>query len=320
MLLPLGAPLLTPLNFPLPVDRPFTTRQAKRAGVTSYALRTLCQHGLLRRVLRGVYVGGHVDDGLLVRAQALALVVPDHAAVTDWTACWLWTGILPFGAHLEVPPVQVFRFRGHGRLRNGLCESGERTFLPGDLTLVEGVSVTGPIRTAWDLGRLAPRDMAIGGLDALLRLRTFSKEECLDGMERFKKQRGVVQLRELVPIADGRAESPGESVLRLRWHDCPSLPQPEPQVPVPGPVGSTYFVDLGVNVLRFAAEYDGMEWHSSDEQREHDEERRGYMRTVERWIIEPVRKENVFGRTRDIERILYVGIADARRRLGRFSG
>ncbi len=42
---------------------------------------------------------------------------------------------------------------------------------------------------------------------------------------RFKGYRGVRQLRVLVPLGDGRSESPGESVLRLHWYDAglPSL-------------------------------------------------------------------------------------------------
>ena len=44
---------------------------------------------------------------------------------------------------------------------------------------------------------------------------------------RFRGFRGVVQLRCLAPLGDGRAESPGESALRLHWYDA-GLPTPEP--------------------------------------------------------------------------------------------
>lgn len=238
--------------FPLPLDMPFTTRQAAEAGLTRRALAGLVFEGLLHRLLRGVYVAAQVEDGLLVRARALALVVPDYAVVCDWTACWLFTGLLPPRAHLEVPPVSMFRRNGHGRLRNDLCKSGERTFLPGDLMLIEGITVTVPLRTAWDLGRLAHRDMAIGALDGLLRHSTFTKDELLHGVEQFRRQRGVIQLRHLAPLADPRAESPGESVLRLRWLDLPSLPLPTPQVSILGPSGrEIYRLDLGVEEIRF---------------------------------------------------------------------
>ena len=304
-------------TFPLALDRPFTKADAVAAGVTKRALASLVDLGLVRRLLRGVYSAAQAPDGLLLRARALSLVVPDSAVVTDWTACWLHTGVLPPGGHLQVPPVSIFRFAGKARLRNELCDSGERTFEPEDLTVLDGLAVTTPLRTAHDLGRLASRDWAMAGLDALLRLGEFTKEELVSDVERWRRQRGVVQLRDLAPRADPRAESPGESVLRLRWTDLSSLPPPVPQVPVADETGRIlYWIDLGVEELRFGAEYDGEEHHSSDEDREHDRVRRGDLYDRFDWIIEPVRKANVFGVTRDVERILHEGIRDARRRLG----
>lgn len=310
------APAL-PVGIPLPLDRPFTTAQARATGVTRDVLRTLVARGAVRRLLRGVFVVAAVPDGLLVRAQALTLVVPDDAAVTDWTACWLWTGMLPFGDELDIPPVSIFRFAGKTRLRNGLCLSGERTFLPEDLTVVEGVRVTTPLRTALDLGRLSRRDDAICGLDALLRLGSFDHAELVGTVERFAGQRGVVQLRALAPLADPRAESAGESVLRLRWLDLPSLPPPTPQIPVLDDRGrEVYRIDLGVEELRFGAEYDGIAFHTLDEDKEHDDSRRTTLGRRFGWIIEPVRRHNVFGADRDVEEILYRGIDKARRRIG----
>lgn len=304
-------------DFPLPLDRPFTASQAAAAGVTRAVLRRLLRDHYVRRLVKGVFVAAQAPDSLILRAQALHLAVPQHSVIVDWTAVWLFTGILPPNQHLEVPPVSLFRHRGRGRLRNDLCSSGERTFGPGDLMTIEGLTVTTPLRTAWDIGRLSPRDMAIGALDALLRTGDFSHDELLGGVERFRRQRGVVQLRELAPVADPRSQSTGESVLRLRWHDLPSLPLPEPQVPIHDSRGNEiYYLDLGVRELRFAVEYDGEEFHSSDEDVDHDKRRRHWIEQNHGWIIKPVRKENVFGPARDIERILYEGVVDARRRLG----
>lgn len=303
-------------DFPLPLDRPFTAAQAAAAGVTRAVLRRLLRDHYVRRLLKGVFVAAQVPDSLMLRAQGLNLVVPEHAVVCDWTAVWLYTGVLPPNQHLEVPPVSLFLPRGRGRLRNDLCSSGERSFSPGDLATVEGLTVTTPIRTAWDIGRLVHRDLAIGALDALLRMGDFSLDELLEGVERFRKQRGVVQLRALAPLADPRAQSTAESALRLRWRDLPSLPPPEPQVPIVEHGREVFYLDLGVRDLRFAVEYDGEEFHSSDEDVDHDRRRRRWVEENHGWIIKVVRKENVFGRTRDIERILVLGVAEARRRLG----
>lgn len=309
-------PLLGP-EFPLPLDRPFTTAQARASGLTYRALAGLVDAGLLRRVLKGVLVPSQVEDTIDLRLRALALVVPPDCVVCDWTAVWLYTGMLRPGQHLEVPPVCLFKHGGRDRLRNSLCDSGERTFLPEDLVQISGFWVTTPLRTAWDVGRLSHRDVAISGLDALLRHGEFAQAELLDGLPRFRGMRGVVQLRDLAPRADPRAQSGPESVLRLRWTDVTSLPTPEPQVPIVDDLGrEIYYLDLGVPDLRFACEYDGVEFHSSDDDRTHDRERRAWIEEHRGWIIEVVRKENVFGSRRDVERILHAGIARARRRAG----
>ncbi len=303
-------------SFPLPLALPFTATQAAAAGISRSQLRRLYDEGLIRRLLRNVYVAAQTPDSRLLRARALQLVVPVGSVVTDWSALWLYTGITQPGGHRGEPVVTMFRFDGHDRLRNALCESGKRTLIPEDIWVVEGLLVTSPLRTAWDLGRLAPRDWAIGALDALLRHGTFTKVELLAGIERFKGMRGVVQLRELAPLADPRADSPGESVLRLRWLET-SLPPPTPQVPIVAESGAVvYWIDLGVPELRFGCEYDGEEFHTSDADREHDRLRREELADRWDWDVQGVTKENVFGRHRDIERILHDGIRDARKRLG----
>jgi hypothetical protein len=299
-------------RFPVPVCRPFTTNLATRTGVTPRTLARLVSHGLLRRVLKGVYVGAQVEDSMFVRTEALILVVPRSCVVTDRTAGWLHGGeVLAPNDHLRVPPLQIFRTAGNTRLRNALCASGQRTFLPEDLMEINGLIVTTPLRTAWDLGRLLRRDQAIGALDSMLRLGKFSKEEMLGGIERFRRQRGVVQLSDLAPLADARSESPGESTLRLRWLDASDLPRPEPQVPILSDAGrEIYFLDLGVE------EYDGELWHSRDEDRENDERRRGWIRDERDWVIRVFTKADVYGPHEDASRVLREGVSEARHRLG----
>lgn len=306
-------------RFPLPLDRPFTTRWADEMGVKPNALTRLTSAGLIRRVLKGVYVAAQAEDCLLLRAQALLLVVPPGTVATDRTAGWLHGGnVLAPNDHLELPPISMFRLPGYTRLRLPLCTSGQRTLLPCDVMEVHGLTVTTPLRTAWDLGRLLHRDQAIGALDAMLRLGSFTKGELLEGVERFKKQRGVVQLRALAPLADGRSESPGESTLRLRWVDLSDLPAPVPQVRIFDDSGTRelYRLDLGVEEIRFAAEYDGVQWHSSAEDKERDRLRRTWLRQERGWTIRVFERDDVYGPRQDASRMLYEGIAEARRNLG----
>ena len=313
--LPFRSGPLLGVSFPLRIDRPFTLRQAAEAGITRHRLRALESHALVRRLVKSVYVAAQVPDSIPLRAQALRLVVPRDAVVTDWTACWFFTGVLRPGAHLRVPPLCVFRPAGTDRLRNDLCDSGERSFLPRDLMGLDGLSVTTPLRTAWDLGRLAYRDNAMGALDALLRHGTFTGDEMVAGVERFKGRRGVVQLRALAPLADPRSESPGESTLRLRWLDLPSLPAPTPQVSIAVGDVEVYRIDLGVPELRYGCEYDGEEFHGP-EVVDLDEARRADLSRRFRWDVDGVRRANVSGATRDVEHVLQRGVERARRAMG----
>ena len=312
-MLPVGLPLLDD-RFPLPIDRPFTLRQADEAGVPAHRLRALLGRGYLRRVLKGVYVASQVPDDRHLRGQALALVVPHTGVVTDWCACWLWTGVEAPGDHLGLPPLTVFHRHRHTRLNNSMIRGGARTFRPSDITDVHGFSVTTPLRTAWDLGRLQHRDRAFGGMDALMRHGSFDLEDLVEGVARFKGERGVVQLRELAPLVDARAESPGESVLRLRWLDMPSLPRPTPQLSVTVDGIEVYRLDLAVPQLKYGCEYDGESFHTDLAR---DEARRDDLRVRFGWRVVGVRKANVFGPRRDIEEILQRGIDEARRARGR---
>ncbi len=282
---------------------PFTTHDAIDEGATYAWLRRWCAAGLLAHPVRGVYHAPDLPDDLRLRLAVLRLVVPPECVVTDRTAGWLWgaTMVLAPGDHLVTPPVQVFCPPGY-RLRNGLVASGERRLSTEDVVIVGGLRVTTPLRTACDLGRLLHVDQALAAMDSLARLRRFTLEELALATARFRRYRGVVQLRELVPLVDPGSQSPGESVLRLRWLQA-GIPRPQCQVPVPAPGGGRYYVDMGIESRRFGAEYDGADFHGPDEE-QHDRQRRDWCQREENWTILVFRRDNVYGRDQDADRVL----------------
>ncbi len=142
--------------------------------------------GLVRRLIRNTYVAAQAPDTPRLRGQALALVVPPGCVVTDWSACWYWSGVDLPNAHLAVPPLSVFRPSDGGRLRNCLVSSGERRFGADDVVPLTGeLGITTPLRTAWDLGRLFRPIIALGGMDALMRHAGFAIDELVGGVGRF---------------------------------------------------------------------------------------------------------------------------------------
>lgn len=310
-------PSLLDASVGLPLDAPFTRPMAREFGVSDKALHQLVLQGLLRRPIRGVYVAAQVPESLELRCWMLTLVLPPDAFVCDRTASWLHAGPRALGPneHLAPPPISCFRPSDRGRLRNKLTDSGEREVRDRDLMVIHGVLVTTPLRTALDLGRLQPtRDLKLHGMDTMLSLGAFSLDDLLLEVPRFNRRRGVVQLRHLAPLADPGSQSMGETALRLRWLDG-GLPKPETQIPILVADRVVFYLDMGLEELLFAAEYDGEEWHGPAQEND-DRERREWLDRNRRWAIEVFRRAHVFGPRQDADLRLARAYAAARASLG----
>ena len=294
----------------VPAGEPF---RASSTGLHSKLLHELTLWGYLRRLSREVYVRCEVPDTLGLRSRAVALVLAPGAVVTDVTAAWLHgIDLLPAKDLSAVPEVCAFHVDKGGRvMRNGVT-SGQRMMPESDITEVNGVPVTTMLRTACDLGRLQWRERAFAALDAFLHAGV-DKDELLINVDRFGGYRGVRQLRAFAPLADGRADSVAESIMRLRWLDA-GLPTPSLQCPVDGP-GATWFLDLGLEDLYYAVEYDGAEFHSSPEQVEHDRSRREWIAANTPWIVDVIGKDMLFTDDMGFEAMVRRRIAEARQTL-----
>ncbi|WP_182526217.1 type IV toxin-antitoxin system AbiEi family antitoxin domain-containing protein [Nocardioides dongkuii] len=295
-----------PDDFPFRPDEPFTRAQALEAGLSDRRLGQLTKQHVLRRPIRNVYVGAATPDSLALRCRSLGLVVPSDGFVCDLTAAWVHAGekALPPGAHERVPPVSFFRPSGGRRLRNVLTESGERRVEPRDLVEMHGLVLTTPLRTALDGGRLQRGpDMRLWTMSCMLAQGSFTLPELCSELGRFARQRGIVLQRELVARVDAGFQSFGEAALANRWWDA-ALPRPHTQVEVVRDCGSSYFIDLGLPGDLFGGEYDGDEFHSTDDQRAHDRGRRDWLRHHRSWRIEVFTATNTFGYRQDAERVL----------------
>ena len=290
------------------LSEPFT---GSSSGLNSRQLATLVREGHLRRLCREVYVGSHVADTLALRAHAIGLVLPPGAVVTDTSAAWLHgIDLIPPRDIYDVPDLQVFHTAEGGCVVRDGVASGQRIMPDSDITHVDGVPVTTLLRTACDLGRLQWRERAFAALDALLRAGV-DQDELVREVERFRGYRGVRQLRAFAPLADRRSDSAAESIMRLRWLDT-GLPAPLPQIPVEGP-HTTWFLDLGIEELFYAIEYDGEEFHSEQADVEHDRERRDWIGKHTPWTIDVIGKETLFEDSMRFESMLRKGVAEARR-------
>lgn len=290
-------------------DAPFTSAQAREAGLTRGMLRRLLADHRIARVLQGVYRRADLPDTLESRAKAAALVVTPGAVAVDRLAAWiLGIDILDFRELDELPPLEMFVLRGHARIKRRGCKGGERDLLPEDIIFVSGLRITSPLRTAMDLGCKLSRRAALAALDAFMRKWGITHAQMYALLPRYFRRRGVVQLRQLIPLADPRAESSGESWTRLEIIDA-GLPCPTSQYWIVIDGVPVFRLDLAYPELKICVEYDGKEFHGED-QKEYDRLRRKWLRD-HGWIVIVVTKDDFKGEPLDTwVRELREGIAE----------
>jgi Protein of unknown function (DUF559) len=201
-------------------------------------------------VFRGVYAPKDTDLSLRDRAIAAWLASKRNGVVAGVAASAL------HGAPWVGPDVPIELVGVKIRPQAGLIPRTERV-ADDEITRVGGLPLTTRVRTAFDVGRHLDRPEALARLDALMWNQKFSTDAVLALAERYPRARGLRQLRELLPLVDGGAESPRESRTRLWLHDA-GFPSPETQIPVlAGSTQPMAFLDMGWRDFKVAVEYDG---------------------------------------------------------------
>jgi hypothetical protein len=220
--------------------------------LTRRALDAELKTGGLQRIWRGIYGRGDTD----IRSRLRGLDLATGATV----AVCLGTAARAYGFDTEdTVDLHVLNPSG-GQLRSadGLVVH-RRDGAP--LIPVAGRPTTAPGWTAIEVARGLPRPRALATLDAALRSRACSRVDLSEAIERQAGRRGIVAVRQLLPLAAPEAESPMESEARLVMIDG-GLPTPALQYEVVDLTGRTWRLDFAWPEYRLAAEYDGVDWHS----------------------------------------------------------
>lgn len=149
-----------------------------------------------------------------------------------------------------------------------------------------GLWLTTAVRTAYDLTAVLRPEALVCALDDLLHRELVTAEELQEAAELRKGWRHGPAFRHAVSLADGRAESPHETLTRLLL--LPSWPALVPQVELADGVGGVVArFDLADEQLRLAVESDGKRWHGGEASRARDG-RRDRRTTAYRWTVERV--------------------------------
>lgn len=172
---------------------------------------------------------------------------------------------------------------------------------PTDVVELAGLPVTTPIRTAFDMGRHLPRNVAVTHLDALSAATRLVEADVQPMLTRYKGARGIRSCRNALRLMDGGAQSPRETWLRLLLVDD-GLPRPVTQIEVRDAAGYRACLDLGWEGPMVAVEYDG-DQHRTD--------RPQYVKDIRRWemledlgwrvirVVKEDRRDRILRRVRD---------------------
>ncbi|MBF4479349.1 Transcriptional regulator, AbiEi antitoxin, Type IV TA system [Rhodococcus rhodochrous J3] len=234
-------------------------------GTTSDEIRQAVRSGRLRNITRGVYVDGGVDVDALTLHHARVLArrgrtTPD--AVVSHVSAAVLHG-LPLW-NVDLSPVHISRDRSSGR-RTPTLHVHKCAYQPEEVCVVSGLRTTTVAQTVVDLARTLPADSAVIAGDAALRAHPDIAPLLLDALASSGMRHGIAAARRIVAFLDGRSESPGESLSRLRIRSA-GLPAPKLQYELRTPSGA--FVarpdflwdDEGV-----VGEFDGRSKYGSDE-------------------------------------------------------
>lgn len=253
--------------FPIPQalrQNPFRGRDAIAAGLVS---ESRLRGPEFCRVLHGVYViaGTRIDHG--VRCLAASLILPEGSALTGHSAAW-WLGIQ---YARDDAPVLIARPPGT-RIDGARGIKVHRTpVTPGDIAMHRNLCLTTAVRAAWDVASLMPLPTALPIVDGLLHAGILTAAELDARLLVSRGVWGVRRVRALVQVADGRSESPPESLMRLAILQA-GLPVPVPQLAIRLDNGSVVRVDFAWPEYRVALEYDGA--HHADQMQMQRDRRR----------------------------------------------
>jgi len=231
-------------------------------------LLTRKQLGLFRRLLHNVYADPSLPNDHRTRACGVALVMPPDAAIGGRSAA-AWYGA-DVGSHGD--PVVVVAPRGCTWDGPRGVRVHKTDLRPSDVAVQEdGVRVTTVMRTAWDVATLEPPLTAVAVLDALLHEEQLSEDSLRASFSARQGQWRSVRATELVPLVDGRAQSPPESRVRVACVRA-GLPSPVPQFVVMEAGQWLGQVDMAWPEAKLVVEYEGA-YHFDDVQIIRDDDR-----------------------------------------------
>ncbi|MFC7546358.1 type IV toxin-antitoxin system AbiEi family antitoxin domain-containing protein [Plantactinospora sp. GCM10030261] len=240
-------------------DGVVSLRQALRAGLSRDEVRQRCRAGRWIRLLPGYFL---IDPAACVapirraRIRAAVASLGRGACAVLETAAELQgiAGLRPSTMiHVSVP---VARPRPQRHAHAGLTVH-QLTVSDEDVHRIDDIPVTTPLRTLADVILRTDRYSAVSAIDSALHRGLVDASQLPLVARSISRRRGAVAARGYLLEADGRAQSPLETRVRLRCVDG-RVPPDDLQVEVRDADGYLLGIgDLGWRRARVIAEADG---------------------------------------------------------------
>jgi len=287
------------------------------------------------RLAHGRYAWAPAGD-LRSRLLRLGGLGPPGSALGGWAAAHLhgatdldgaFPGAAPAPVLLCVPRAATWRATSAG------LRIWRSDLAPGDVTTIEGLSVTSAVRTGFDLARLppppgpvspspssstsfstsstsfptssnlsVPRE-AVVQVDALLRTATVHLDEITGYARRHPRRAGHARALRVLAAAEPRSRSCQESRLRLIWTLDAGLPRPAANQAVRDRSGRVVAeLDLLDVEAALGIEYDGSD-HASAERRAADHVRADRLRRLGLVVVQLTAPDLLRFRDRTVARL-----------------
>ena len=234
-------------------DGVVTRQQLLAAGLSTQSIERRRQNGTLTCLHVGVYQVGPVTAPLV--QERAALLACGGGVISHVAAAVVWQ-LLPASRGCAV--IDVTLPRGRHRSRRDGIRAHRRNLSDDEITSANGLPVTTPARTLFDLAALntAELDRALAGADHRY---PAIRDELLKLLERYPGSKGTRALRALImdPAARSFTRSEAEDRL-LELIKAGGLAKPETNVKING-----YEVDCYWRRAGLVVEVDGYEFHGS---------------------------------------------------------
>ncbi|MEJ3743868.1 DUF559 domain-containing protein [Actinomycetes bacterium KLBMP 9797] len=235
--------------------------------------------GAWTRLRSDVYADIRLERDHELACRAAALRLPTGAAIAGPSAAYLYgvrhAATSTDDVHVIVPVgVSVGSSQGLRVHRGGTA--------PGEVVTAAGLRRTSPVRTAWDVAVWLDVLVAVAIMDTLLGGGVLEHAELAKMIDARRGERGWRRVATALDLADGAAQSPPESRLRVKIV-LAGLPRPVAQYPVVLDSGLVLHPDLSWPRYKVAVEYDGL-WHGGAEQLHLDRRRLNQLQAAG-WIV-----------------------------------